>query len=133
MSFVVLDTDVSSQSIRGRLPAPLAAKLAGQNLVITFVTVGELVKWVRLREWGPQRRAAFSRWMSRVTVLPYDPDVAVTWGELQARAQLRGRQRPVNDTWIAACCVVYQLPLLTLNRKDFEDFTELDGLHLIDG
>jgi predicted nucleic acid-binding protein len=68
MSFVVLDTDVSSLSVRGRLPGPLSARLAGQNLVITFVTVGELTKWVHLRSWGPQRRATFARWMTHVTV-----------------------------------------------------------------
>jgi predicted nucleic acid-binding protein len=37
----------------------------------------------------------------------------------------------INDTWIAACCLVAGLPLATLNIKDFEDFTEHDGLQLI--
>lgn len=32
-------------------------------------------------------------------------------GELQAYAQLRGRPRRVNDSWIAACCLVRDLPL----------------------
>jgi len=91
-----------------------------------------MTKWVQLRSWGPQRLTAFARWMSHVTVLPYDPDVAVTWGELQARAQPRGRPRPINDTWIAACCIVHDLPLATLNHKDFQDFAEHDGLHLFD-
>jgi len=31
---------------------------------------------------------------------------------------------PQNDTWIAACCLVDNLPLATLNIKDFADFTE---------
>jgi hypothetical protein len=130
MSFVVLDTDVSSNSLRERLSGPLSARLAGLSLAITFVTVGELTKWVQLRSWGPHRIAAFARWMTHVTVLPYDPDVAVTWGELQARAQLRGRPRPMNDTWITACCIVHDLPLATLNRKDFEDFAEYEDLRL---
>jgi len=58
--------------------------------------------------------------------------VATTWGELQARAQLRGRPRPVNDTWIAACCIVDALPLATFNVKDFADFVTYDGLQLVD-
>lgn len=33
-----------------------------------------------------------------------------------------------NDTWIAACCLVYDLPLATLNVKDFADFAEHHGL-----
>ena len=42
MSFVVLDTDVSSGSLRGRLADPLRARLTGQTWCISFVTVGEL-------------------------------------------------------------------------------------------
>jgi predicted nucleic acid-binding protein len=133
VSLVVLDTDVSSQSLRGRLPGPLKSRLAGETLAITFVTLGELVKWTRLRSWGPQRLAGLDRWMQHAAVLPYDPDVAIAWGDLQARAQLRGRPRPVNDTWIAACCLVHQIPLATFNLKDFEDFAQHDGLLLFDG
>jgi predicted nucleic acid-binding protein len=44
---------------------------------------------------------------------------------------LTGRPRPVNDTWVAACCLAYDLPLATLNVKDFADFAEHDGLELI--
>ena len=39
--------------------------------------------------------------------------------------------RPQNDTWIAACCLIYDLPLATLNAKDFKDFVEHEGLTLI--
>jgi predicted nucleic acid-binding protein len=34
---------------------------------------------------------------------------------------------------IAATCLVYGLPLATLNTKDFADFAEHDGLTLITG
>jgi hypothetical protein len=43
----------------------------------------------------------------------------------------RGRPRPQNDTWIAACCLVYDLPLATLNVKDFQDFVDHEALRLI--
>jgi toxin FitB len=49
MSFVVLDTDVASASLRGRLPDRLRARLTGQTWCISFVTVGELTKWTVLR------------------------------------------------------------------------------------
>jgi toxin FitB len=42
-----------------------------------------------------------------------------------------GAPRPVNDTWIAACCLVRDLPLVTLNVKDFNDFADHDGLRII--
>jgi toxin FitB len=33
--------------------------------------------------------------------------------------------------WVAACCLYHDLPLATLNLKDFEDFAEHEGLTLI--
>ena len=69
--------------------------------------------------------------LAGLVVLPYDQRVAVRWGEPQAYAQLRGRPRPTNDTWIAACCLVRGLPLATLNAKDFTDFAEHEGLVLV--
>jgi toxin FitB len=130
VSFVVLDTDVASAILRGRLPESIRAELEGNSLAITFVTVGELTSWTIRRGWGARRLADIDAWRRHVTRIPYDEAVATTWGRLDARAQARGRPRPINDMWIAAC-LVEDVPLATLNRKDFEDFAEHDGLRLI--
>ncbi len=69
MSLIVLDTDVASFSLRNRLPNHLRVTLAGHTMCITFVTVGELMKWRVLRSWDP-------------TVLPNWPDgvgVSESW------------------------------------------------------
>ena len=131
MSVVVLDTDAASLLQRGQLEPGYARDLPGQTLAITFVTVGEMHKGMALRNWGARRRADLEAWLHRFLLLPYSEDVARRWGELAATAQTRGRPRPVNDTWIAACCLVDDIPLLTLNRSDFEDFGRHDGLRLL--
>jgi len=131
VSYVVLDTDVASGILRNRLPSPQRAQLVGQTLTITFVALGELTKWTLVRHWGPQKRSSLDEFLAKVAVLPYGRRVAQRWGELQAHAQLRGRPRPHNDTWIAACCLVRDHPLATLNRKDFDDFAEHEGLQLV--
>ena len=131
MSVIVLDTDVSSALLRGRLSDPLRARLAGRTLAVTFVTVGELTKWTHIRSWGPTRLDVLSRFFEQVVVLPYSVTAAETWGALQARAQRRGRPRPANDTWITACCLVRRHPLATLNLKDFADFAHYDGLDIV--
>jgi toxin FitB len=130
VSFIVVDTDVASTILRDRLTGPLRFRLAGHSLCITFVTLGELTKWRVLRDWGPRRLTSFETWRQQVVLLPFDEAVAIKWGELQANTQLRGRPRPVNDTWIAACCLVHGLPLATFNTKDFADYAEYDGLRL---
>jgi toxin FitB len=75
VSLVVLDTDVASFSLRNRLPDQLRAALAGHTMCITFVTVGELMKWRVLRSWGPSRTDELARWRERVGVLAYDEAV----------------------------------------------------------
>jgi toxin FitB len=84
-----------------------------------------------MRQWGGPRRAELTSSLAARPTLPYTDDVARTWGEISAHAARRGRPRPQNDTWIAACCLVYGLPLATLNIKDFEDFAEHEGLVLL--
>ena len=48
-----------------------------------------------------------------------------------AHARLRGRPQPVNDSWIAACCLAGELPPATFNIKDYADFAEHEGLELV--
>jgi predicted nucleic acid-binding protein len=112
---VILDTDVSSLSLKRRLPSPVLTRLVGKQPCITFVTLGELTQWAELRQWGRRNRDAFENWLGGVIVLPYSEDVARTWGRISADAIRRGRPRPANDTWIAACALAYGLPLATLN------------------
>jgi toxin FitB len=131
VSYIVLDTDVASTILRGRLTDPLRTRLTGQSLCITFATLGELTMWRVVRDWGPRRLAAYESWRHEVIVLPYDEAVAAKWGEIQGNAHLRGRPRPQNDTWIAACCLANNLPLATFNTKDFADYAEHDGLRLV--
>jgi predicted nucleic acid-binding protein len=128
---VVLDTDIASLSYKGRLPALVAERLVGHEICVSFVTVGELARWTEKRHWGLRARGELMRWLRTVIVLPYDEQVAWKWGQLSVVSERRGRARPINDTWIAACCLVAGLPLATLNHKDFIDFAENDGLQMI--
>jgi toxin FitB len=131
MDRVVIDTDVASLTIKGRLPPALLRQLIGAQVGISFVTLGELVRWATMRSWGPQRRGELDQWLAARPVLPHTDDIARTWGAISAHAARRGRPRPQNDTWIAACCLAYDLPLATLNTKDFADFAEHEGLQLL--
>jgi predicted nucleic acid-binding protein len=128
---VVLDTDVASLVHKRKLSGQLTARLIGRQPVITFVTLGELSKWAEIRHWGQRNRQALADWVSGIPVLPGDEAVAATWGRLSAAAAGRGRPRPTNDMWIASCCLTYDLPLATLNLKDFDDFRTFHGLRIL--
>jgi toxin FitB len=81
--------------------------------------------------WRPRSLDTMRAFLAALVVLPYDQRVAARWGEIQAFAQLRGRPLPANDSWIAACCLVRELPLTTFNMKDYADFAEHEGLELV--
>jgi len=128
---VAVDTDVASLLIKRKLPTDMARLLAGRPLVLTFVTLGELTRWVEQRQWGPHRREMLDQWLAGKHVLHSNHDVARTWGIITAYASLRGRPRPFNDSWVAACCLAYGVPLATRNVKDYEDFVEHEGLAIL--
>lgn len=71
------------------------------------------------------------QWLEGKYVLHSNGDVARNWGVISAYASLRGRPRPTNDSWVAACCLAYDLPLATRNVKDYEDFVEHEGLVIL--
>ena len=131
MSLVVVDTDVASTLLRRRTSDTLARQLAGRTIAITFVTYVELTKWALVRHWGPRSLDTMRTFLAALVVLPYDQRIATRWGEIQAYAQLRGRPRPTNDSWIAASCLVRDLPLATFNIKDFQDFEQHEGLQIL--
>jgi len=131
MRYVVLDTDAASRIIKRQLDGALAARLTAVAWCVTFVTVGELWQWATMRSWGRRTRQELEDWLSGVVKLDSDLVISREWGRISADARRRGRPRPANDTWIAACCLVHGLPLATLNRKDFEDFAEHEGLVLL--
>ena len=68
------------------------------------------------------RQQRFDGWVAGIPLLPGDEPVAAVWGRLSAAAVQRGRPRPVNDMWVAACCLTHDAPLATLNLKDYVDF-----------
>jgi toxin FitB len=133
VALIVLDTDVVSRHRVGRLPAGFTHRVVANNISIAFATAGELWKGAQDRRWGGVRRGGLDLWLDEATIIPAGLGVAKVWGRITAGAERRGRPRPLNDTWIAACCIARGLPLLTLNRRDFADFAEHDGLVLLSG
>jgi predicted nucleic acid-binding protein len=86
MRYVVLDTDVASRAIKGKLTDPLAARLTGMAWCLTFVTVGELWQWATTRSWGPRTREDLELWLGRIVVLDSDDATSRTWGRISAGA-----------------------------------------------
>ena len=100
---LVLDTDVASLSIKRRLSPPMRARLSHSLICVTFVTLGELTRWVLLHDWGPTRRRGMAEWLSGVVKLRSGD---VTWRGLTA-LQYHYETQPL-PTWTS--WYMHQLP-----------------------
>lgn len=124
-STVLLDTDVFSHIYKGRPEAlPYLQHLKGVIPAITIVTVAELYKWAYTKKWSLRNLTGLESRFTQFLILPFNFAVAQQWARIQS-AEL-GRKFPENDAWIAACAITYGCPLLTHNRKDFQDIQGLD-------
>jgi len=106
--------------------------LKGRTLGVTYIQIGEINNWAIAQNWGNKRRSELKQWLGQFPVIHGNVAVAETWSEIVAFAAKRGRPAPVNDSWVAACCLTYGLPLVTMNLRDFRDLASFEGLELID-
>ena len=119
MNIALVDTDVVSFLFKGHSSAyPYLPDLKDRALVISFMTLAELDRWVIQSKWGEsrlQRRA----YLETYTVLPYSRELCQKWAEATLAAESVGRRIECADAWVAATALLHGLPLITHNRGDF--------------
>ncbi len=125
---VLLDTCALSEL---RLPKPDAGvasavqDLDSDDLFVSAISIGEIVKGVALLEDGKKKRLLQS-WLQTLErhygdrLLPIDTETCHMWGELTAAAQKAGRTIPASDGLIAATARRHGLYIMTRNTADFE-------------
>lgn len=123
---IILDTNIVSYLMKG---GPLARVYAphtnGKLLAITFITVGELYFGAEKKRWGVKRRNELETTLRNFVVIPYDHEIARSFGRLVAQRESMGRSIQPNDAWVAACAVRHGVPLVTHNAKHFQGISEL--------
>jgi predicted nucleic acid-binding protein len=125
---VLLDTCALSEL---RLPKPDAGvtsavqDLDSDDLFVSAISIGEIVKGVALLEEGKKKRLLQS-WLQTLErhygdrLLPIDLETCRMWGEFTAAAQKAGRTIPASDGLIAATARRHGLYIMTRNTADFE-------------
>ena len=118
----VLDTDVVSVLMRGRLPDRALARLQEiprDRVKITSITLGELY-------YGALRTASATKWLEAISqlrrsvgCLGFDAEAAEHYGELRAHLESRGRRLDDADLRIASICRSTGHVLVSGNAKHF--------------
>jgi predicted nucleic acid-binding protein len=90
-----------------------------------FPVVGELKVGAIRGNLGAVRLAALNAAIAACVVIPSDARVVDQWAELRAKLinQLKGEG--INDLWVAACCLVHNLPLVTNNLSDYQSIARV--------
>ncbi len=119
---ILLDTDAVSVLLKGDTRAvQLLPRLRDKRRMLSFMSVAELFQWAEMRHWGEQRKDELAYVIkTQYIILDFKLGLAQKWAQVRAEAKANGRPISVQDGWIAATSLYFDVPLLTLNRKDFE-------------
>jgi tRNA(fMet)-specific endonuclease VapC len=132
VKYVVVDTDVFSLLFRGQDVDLYSRHLDGSVPVLSFASVAELHHGATYAGWGERRQQALEEAIRRYVIAPYDEEMAKLWGTLKTQAiragHPLGQNTQSNDLWVCATAIYHDAPLLTANRRHFENFPGLSLL-----
>ena len=96
-----------------------------EELFLSFISIGEILKGIFLLAEGP-RKQALASWLNSLErdygdrILSVDREICRRWGDLAARAQRAGRSVSATDGLIAATALHHGLQVMTRDTADFE-------------
>jgi tRNA(fMet)-specific endonuclease VapC len=126
---LVLDTNIYSDYAEGLTDVVEAIIQYGQNLFIPSIVLGELtfgfIKGTR-QTYHEGKLKHFIETL-RVEIISVDADVARKYGLIFLALQKKGTQIPINDVWIAACCMNVGGMLLTRDRH-FQEVVQIETM-----
>jgi len=128
-NYVLLDTDVYSYLTKGDTHASLyRPHVEGRTICVSFITVGEILYGAKKKKWSNAKIEDAKQKLKSVVIIPYDYELCVQYGELKATLEAQGITVALHDLWIAACALRHSIPLISNNRRHFE---QIPGLELI--
>jgi predicted nucleic acid-binding protein len=128
---LVLDPNIYCDFAEGLPDAVDAIAAYGQSMFIPSVVLGELffgfMKGSRQQFNEKKLRQIVSR--LKIEIIDVNTDVARKYAMIYLSLQKRGIKIPINDVWIAACCMEVGGTLLTRD-KHFELIDQIEAMVL---
>ena len=130
MAEFLLDTDTASRLIRAERAAVTNMRRSGAKaLSISTVTMAELLYGARLRVDNPSVMAAVRAFLARISVHPWDEEVAEAHARIRVSAKHLGRSAGTFDIMIAAHAVALGATLVTSDAAIKN--LKIDGLKIV--
>lgn len=126
----LLDTNVISELVAEQ-PSQKVVEwidtLTDERIYLSAITIGELKKGIEKLP-ASQRKELLREWLTEELlirfagrILSIDTAVMLTWGQLTATLEQRGRKLPAMNSLIAALALQGGFTLVTRNAADFRD------------
>jgi tRNA(fMet)-specific endonuclease VapC len=97
------------------------------HVYLPVVVLGELLYGAGASGRAAENRKQVEAFVAQSIALEITPAVAEQYGELRLQLRASGRPIPDNDLWIAAACVVADLPLITRDAH----YSHLTAVHIL--
>jgi predicted nucleic acid-binding protein len=126
-STVLVDTNVISflfkKDSRGNLYKPhLKSKLGA----VAAQTYAELEVLPLQNNWSLKRHNELRNYLSeKFTFIEISKDISLKWAQIRVEMRRLGKPIDTADAWIAATALVFSVPLVTHNYKDFKNIAGL--------
>jgi tRNA(fMet)-specific endonuclease VapC len=123
----LLDTNICILLIRQKAPQILAklTSYAITEIAISAMATAELQYGVQKSSHRDQNQHALDQFLLPLTILPFDADDAMVYGQIRAALEAQGLSIGAMDTLIAAQAVRHNLILVTNNLREFSRIPNL--------
>lgn len=123
---VLVDTDVVSFTYKKDSRSALyESHLQGNFLIISFMTLAELKLWTLKNNWGEKRKSNFAEFLKDYLVVYPDENLCEIWAQIKTDAHKYGNPIDTADAWVASVALLFDIPLVTNNRRHFENVKNL--------
>jgi len=128
---LVLDTNVYCDYAEGLPDSVDAIATHGEQIYLPAIVIGELMvgflKGTKQQLNERKLRQVIAR--LKIEIIDVTADVARKYGIIYLSLQKKGAKIPINDVWIAACCMEVGGALLTRDTH-FESVEQIDSILL---
>jgi len=123
----MLDTDICIYIIKKRSALVLnkLELLLPEQILISSVTIGELIYGVEKSEQREKNHSALKNFMQPFTISSFDADAALELGKIRAHLEKKGQIIGIFDLMIAAQARALDVILVTNNEREFRRVPEL--------
>lgn len=123
---VIVDTNVASYFLKEDSRAELyRPHLFGLPKLISFMTLAELRRWEIQNNWGAKRIEKTRKFLDEFGIIYADEKLCEIWAKIKSDAHKNGKPIDTADAWVASVALMFDIPLVTHNRRHFENVKNL--------